>query len=55
MPTWSQILQELAETQVRGGPPDFDRVRRKYLTLVHDHTKRNVILYAAKFTQPDTA
>ena len=33
--------------------PDFDGVRRKYLLAVHTATKRNVILYATKFTDPD--
>ncbi len=36
----------------RGGP-DFDRVRRKYLLAAHRHTRRDVILYATKWTQPD--
>lgn len=53
MPTWGGILQELAASQRGGGGPQFDQVRRKYLVLLHQHTGRAVILYAAKWTQPD--
>lgn len=52
MPTWSGILDELNRSCAGGGPPDFDGIRRKYLVLAHQHTKRNVILYATKWTQP---
>jgi len=52
MPTWSGILKELEESsRALGGPPDFDAIRRKYLVQVHQHTGRNVILYATKWTQ----
>ncbi len=53
MPTWGGILQELADSQRGGGSPQFDQVRRKYLVLLHQHTRRAVILYATKWTQPD--
>ncbi len=53
MPTWSGILAELAQSRVGDGPPQFDAVRRKYLVAVHQHTGREVILYASKWTQHD--
>ena len=53
MPTWGGILQELADSQKRTGTPQFDQIRRKYLVLLHQHTQRAIILYAAKWTQPD--
>jgi hypothetical protein len=56
MPTWGGILKELQET-TEGGKraPDFDGVRRKYLVALHQHTGRNVILYATKWTSPELA
>jgi hypothetical protein len=54
MPTWGDILRELQQTAI-GKPPDFDAVRRKYLVFLHGHTKRNTILYASRWTQPETA
>ncbi len=53
MPTWSGILEELKNSQVKGQPPQFDAIRRKYLTSVFEHTGREVILYASKWTQHD--
>jgi len=52
MPTWGQILTELGSTQDVPGLSKTDIVRRKYLTALHEHTGRNTILYATKFTQP---
>jgi len=52
MPTWSGILQELADSRKRDQPPDFDGVRRKYLVAAREYTCRNTILYATKWTQP---
>lgn len=47
MPSWGEILQELQETVPQpGAPPDFDGVRRKYLTALHRRTKRPTILYS---------
>lgn len=51
MPIWSEILAELASTREQGSPPDFDGVRRKYLAATHQHTGRNIILYAAGWLQ----
>lgn len=55
MPAWGEILKELAEThekqQIPRGISPFDYVRRKYLSALAQHTGRNVILYATKWTQ----
>jgi hypothetical protein len=53
MSTWGGILKELAEAKPPAGVSPFDHVRRKYLVLLHQHTKRASILYATKWTQPD--
>jgi hypothetical protein len=53
MPTWGEILKELASAQPAGSPQIFDAVRRKYLGLLHKHTGRAIILYASKWTQID--
>ena len=53
MPTWSGILEELKETCAGGKQPQFDDVRRKYLKAAFEHTGREVILYATKWTQHD--
>lgn len=55
MPTWGQILRELQQEQQNTGQAPFDSVRRRYLKILHDYTKRNTILYAAKWTQPGEA
>ena len=55
MPTWSGILHELGETASPNRPPDFDRVRRKYLHALHLHTKRQTILYASGWLQKEDA
>ncbi len=47
MPTWGDIHKEL-----RSIPNQFDYVRRKYLKELHEHTGRNTIIYASKWTQP---
>lgn len=51
MPIWSEILREISETAQGDGIPDFDGVRRKYLYNLHEHTGRNVILYASAWIQ----
>ncbi len=46
MPSWGEILTELQSTGLgRGGNPDFDLVRRKYLIQLNDLTHRDTILY----------
>lgn len=52
MPTWGGILKKLNQMQATGVVPDIDGIRREYLLKTHQHTKRNVILYATRFTQP---
>lgn len=51
MPTWGEILNELASHRTPQGRPDFDLVRRRYLAELANHTKRDTILYATKWTQ----
>ena len=52
MPTWSEILAEAREPLADGGESlDFDGVRRKYLLRLHEHTGRNVVLYASAWVQ----
>jgi hypothetical protein len=53
MPTWSGILAELHESQQKTGAPQFDVVRRRYLSSLYGYTQREVILYATKWTQHD--
>lgn len=51
MPTWGGILNELRQTQEQNpGVPPFDAVRRRYLTRLQQHTGRNAILFASKWT-----
>lgn len=50
MPDWGGILTEIGNTKAVGKVSPFDRVRRKYLAALTQHTGRNVILYASKFT-----
>ncbi len=63
MPTWGEILQELKQVSVQNEQliksgqsslvvSPFDIVRRKYLRILAEHTKRDVILYASRWTQP---
>lgn len=57
MPTWGELLREIAETQVdpENNPTNvspWDKVRRKYLALTCEHTGRPTILYATRWTQP---
>jgi len=54
MPTWSELLAELKKSAGGQGGPQFDAVRKRYLVQLQEHTKRNVILYATKFTQSGT-
>lgn len=54
MPIWSEILAEL-NTRGQGEPPDFDGVRRKYLSELYAYTGRNVILYASGWLQKEAA
>ncbi len=53
MPTWSGILEELNHSRGSDGRPQFDTIRRSYLIRLHEHTNRQTILYASKWTQHD--
>lgn len=55
MPIWSEILAELTGSAAPGQTPEFDRVRRKYLVALHQHSGRNAILYASGWLQRDDA
>lgn len=46
MPNWLELLNECRATG-----SGHDVVRRKYLTELHAHTKRNVILYYSGWLQ----
>lgn len=52
MPTWGEILKELVDFQTKEKKLPFDFVRRKYLRMLYQQTKRNTILYATSWTQP---
>lgn len=52
MPNWSDVLQEIQQTQLEGlnlQQQSFDLTRRKYLKKLHEHTGRNVIAYYSGF------
>lgn len=52
MPSWGEVLAEVQRSAIaRGGNPDFDGIRRGYLTALHQLTKRNTILYATRWLQ----
>ena len=50
MSSWNKISDELNRKK-ENGVKDFDKVRRKYLRILHQHTKRNVILYGSSWLQ----
>lgn len=52
MPTWGGILSEIGARQRAGDPAPFDTVRRRYMSALHAHTGRNLVLYASRFMQP---
>lgn len=52
MPSWSAILTEMQDEVAKGNSLAADTVRRKYLALLSNETKRNTIFYATKCTQP---
>lgn len=51
MPNWAEIM---AEIQADGTRQSYDNVRRKYLSATFQYTGRPIILYATKWTQPDS-
>ena len=53
MPTWGQILNDI-QSRIQGGDQRaFDTVRNQYLKQLSDHTGRNVIVYASRWTSGD--
>jgi hypothetical protein len=57
MPTWGEILNEINQGERETGVRDFDAVRRKYITRLHELTGRDVILYATDWLsdKPNTS
>jgi len=52
VPTWGDILNELQRSAAeREGAPDFDGIRRGYLTALHERTGRDTILYYTDWLQ----
>lgn len=52
MPSWGGVLAEITGL-LKNNPSALDLVRRKYLASQYTHSKRAVILYATKWTEPD--
>ncbi|MBR4751570.1 MAG: hypothetical protein IK077_07395 [Thermoguttaceae bacterium] len=48
MPNWGQVLTEIQGTRFEN---PLDTVRRKYLRVMHEYTKRNIIAYYSGFLQ----
>ena len=53
MPIWSEILTEIQNTAKSNQPPNYDRIRRKYLSKLSTHTGRDTILYASAWLQKE--
>ena len=54
MANWKEVLQEISQLSAAGNAA-LDVIRRKYLSAVHNLTKRNVIAYYSGWLQrPDT-
>lgn len=51
MPNWNDVLSEI-DQEVKRSP--IDKIRRKYLKELHEHTGRNVIAYYSGFMQKKT-
>ena len=50
MPSWGELLIELQQSAaMRGGQPDYDGIRRRYLVQLHQLTGRDTIVYATDF------
>lgn len=52
MPSWGGISQEILALQKNDPARALDLVRRKYIASQYTHSKRALILYATKWTQP---
>ncbi len=48
MPNWNEVLKELQDYRIKANS-SLDIVRRKYLSKLHQHTKRNIIAYYSGF------
>ena len=56
MPTWGEILVELhSSAAARGGMPDFDSIRRRYLQELRNLTNRDTIIYYADWLSGGSA
>ena len=56
MPSWANILQEIAATRLPNGTSDLDGIRRAKLRAVANHTQRPLLVYAVDFyNQPKIA
>lgn len=54
MPSWAEILEQVRlSAQQNQGRANFDSIRREYLIRLHQHTGRDTILYATRFTAQD--
>jgi hypothetical protein len=53
MPSWGQILGEIVALQQQNDQFAFDKIRKKYLKLLFEYTKRNTIIYASRWTSGD--
>ena len=53
MPIWSEVLAEINATAAGGVTKNFDAVRRKYLLELHEHTGRDIVLYASAWLQKE--
>jgi hypothetical protein len=53
MPTWGRILAEIQQKIKEGDRQAFDTIRKKYLKALADHTGRDTIVYASRWTQGD--
>lgn len=52
MPSWGVILKDINDLLKRE-PAALDHVRRRYIASQYTHSKRAVILYATKWTEPN--
>ena len=50
MPSWGEVLEEISKY-----PNPLDKTRRKYLSIMHSITGRNVIAYYSSFLQKPNA
>lgn len=53
MPNWRGIILEVDALEKSGDEYALDNVRLKYLKLLSEHTKRDTIIYASRWTSGD--